>query len=78
VSRRRSVYEIVRRRVHGGHSPNAYVSEITVEIRVFWPPHLGHEQEVMDAVADAAYRVRAKVARVRAKEAAVAAEGQGR
>ncbi len=51
MSARQHVYKIIRIPVEGGQSPNAYVAQITVEIRAYWPPGLGHEQEVVQAIA---------------------------
>jgi len=53
VSSRRGAYVSLQRRVHGGVSPNAYRPVITVEVRAFWPPYLGHEPEVLDMLAEA-------------------------
>jgi hypothetical protein len=41
--RRRGVYVKHVESVDGGRSPNRYVPEVTVEVRVFLPPGLGHE-----------------------------------
>lgn len=53
MGQRRGVY--VRRfaNVDGGRSPNAYVPMITVELRAFFPPHLGHEEETARLLTEA-------------------------
>lgn len=54
MSARRGVY--VKRQEHadGGQHPNRYVPEITVEVRVFLPPGLGHEARACALLAEAA------------------------
>lgn len=51
---RHNAYVSIRVPVYGGKSPNAYVPEITVEVRAFWPPYLGHEDQVIDLINKAA------------------------
>lgn len=51
---RHNVYVSVRVPVDGGQSPNSYAPQITVEIRAFWPPYLGHEDQVVDLISKAA------------------------
>lgn len=50
MSARQSVYRCIRIPVNGGESPNAFVPQITVEVKAFWPPGLGHESKVGDAL----------------------------
>jgi len=47
-------YTVTKRvAVDGGESPNAYVGQITVEIRVHYPPRqIEHVQRVLDAAVD--------------------------
>lgn len=53
MSARRTAYKIIRIPVDGGESPNAYIPQITVEIRAAWPPNLGHETTVGNALTEA-------------------------
>lgn len=39
MSQRASVYVVRRIPTDGGESPNRFVPQITIEIRVFFPPH---------------------------------------
>lgn len=58
MSRRSSV--IITHRIptpNGGVSPNAYIPEITVDIRAFWPP-LVTDQELLIAFEEAVSRAR--------------------
>ena len=50
MSARKSAYRCLRIPVHGGASPNAYVPQITVEVKVFWPPGLRHEVRAADTL----------------------------
>jgi hypothetical protein len=54
MGHRRNAYVSLTREVHGGVSPNAYVPRITVEVRVFWPPHLDHEEAAIEMLEEAA------------------------
>lgn len=44
MSRRRSIYTLLKRRCNGGEPPNAYIPEITVEIRAHFPPHISKDE----------------------------------
>lgn len=54
MSARQGVYERVNLPADPGPSPNSYQARITVEVRAFWPPNLGHEAEVVTAIVEAA------------------------
>lgn len=43
MGKRKSVYRVKRESAETLPSPNATVPWITVEVRVFYPPHMGHE-----------------------------------
>jgi hypothetical protein len=47
------VYVIKDQPCDGGVSPNAYKAQITVEMRVFFPPNTVGEDEVLNAAYDA-------------------------
>ena len=61
MSSRKGAYVTRSERVHGGVSPNAYVPKITVEIRAFWPPSLGHQERVIELIREAAEEAIAEV-----------------
>jgi len=63
MSNRRGAYVTVQVPVYGGVSPNAYRGVITVEIRAFWPPYLGHEDHVIDLINKASEEAVRKVIR---------------
>jgi hypothetical protein len=51
---RASVFVTRIERVHGGDSPNQYVGRVSVDLRAFYPPHLGHEALTAAMIRDAA------------------------
>lgn len=53
MSSRPGVVIAIRRAADGGVSPNAYISEITAEVRAFWPPR-AEQVDVEEAIQDAA------------------------
>lgn len=54
MSRRASTYIILQAPAEARPSPNACISGITVEVRVFYPPYMGHVPTVVDMVKEAA------------------------
>lgn len=61
MASRHGAYISVQVPVYGGVSPNAYVQKITVEVRAFWPPYLGYEDQVIDLIDKAAKEAIRKV-----------------
>lgn len=54
MGRRKSVYRVRRLSAESLPSPNATVPEITVELRVFYPPHMGHEPTAVRVLGEVA------------------------
>jgi hypothetical protein len=52
MARRESVYVVKRVPADGGEPPNRYIPEITVEIRVHFPPDVNRDK-VLKAITDA-------------------------
>ena len=51
VGRRTGVQVVRREAAASRDSPNATVPQITVEVRVHWPPGMSHEPKVCELVA---------------------------
>lgn len=56
MGRRHGRITIARRDVDGGQEPNKYLGQVSVEIRIFAPPHTGSEdvQIALDEAYEAA------------------------
>lgn len=52
MGRRTSASATIRRAAPGGESPNSYIPEVTVDVRVFFPP-MTHDSDVRLALHDA-------------------------
>jgi hypothetical protein len=61
MSHRHNAYVSITEPAYGGVSPNAYVPQITVEVRAFWPPSHDHEKRVVDLIHKAAIEAMEKV-----------------
>ncbi|WP_123788267.1 hypothetical protein [Phytoactinopolyspora halophila] len=51
MARRKNVGRVQRKQVDGGKEPNRYVDEITIDVRVAYPPHADPE-DVKDVLRD--------------------------
>lgn len=57
MSARKSVYRVKREAAETLPSPNATVPQITVELRVFYPPHMGNEKRAAQMVRQLSHEV---------------------
>lgn len=68
MGQRKSVYRVKREWAETLPSPNATVPQITVELRVFYPPHMGHEKRAAQMVRQLGHEVIAELGQVIAGE----------
>lgn len=68
MGQRKSVYRVKREWAESLPSPNATVPAITVEVRVFYPPHMGNEERAAQLVRQTMHEVVLELGQVVAGE----------